>query len=519
MEIRPRSNRIVTSGPPDALLALELENIAKRFGTVEALGGASIKLERGKIHALLGENGAGKTTLMRIAFGMLRPDAGVIRVNGVAVRFASVTDAIANGIGMVHQHFTFVPAMTVAENVALGSGGGGEGKRGLFRPREARERILEIGSQTGLVLDPDARAGSLPASAAQRLELVKALAHGVRILILDEPTTSLAPAEVESLFDVLKRLTSSGNTVVIITHKLREALTVATDITVLRRGQTVAVLDAEEASEEVLAMAMLGESPVSGHGDSGETRLRMAEGRQGEVAISVRALNVAGAHGELAVRDVTLDVRRGEILAVAGVEGAGQQELLHALAGRVQPAAGKIQMHARSVAFVPEDRQREALVMEFALYENVALRGIGAVRGFHRMRWPDVVARTTDLIERFDVRAPGVAGGPHSITSTLSGGNQQKLVLARELEDDPEVVIAENPTRGLDIAATAAVLARLRAARDSGAAVVVYSSDLDEVLSLADRVIVMFAGRAREVSADRETVGLAMLGVGSNKGT
>lgn len=480
--------------------ALELENITKRFGGVEALAGASITMERGGIHALLGENGAGKTTLMRVAFGMLRPDAGVIRVEGVAVRFAAVADAIAHGIGMVHQHFTFVPAMTVADNVALGG-------RGLFRPREARDRVREIGSQTGLVLDPDALAGSLPVSAAQRLELVKALARGVRTLILDEPTAALAPPEIEGLFDVLRQLSSKGTTIVIITHKLREALAVATDITVLRRGRTVAVLKAGAATQETLASAMLGESAIAER-DGTKERLSGATG-PGGVAISVRALDVAGARGDLVVRGATLDVRRGEILGVAGVEGGGQHELLLALGGRVRPASGEIEIHARSLGFVPEDRQRDALVMEFALYENVALHGIGIARGWRRMQWPREVARTADLIERFDVRARG----PRSITGELSGGNQQKLVLARELAGNPEVLVAENPTRGLDIAAAAAVHARLRAARDAGSAVVMYSSDLDEVLSLADRVVVMFAGSAREVSADRETVGLAMLGV------
>ncbi|HET7551759.1 MAG TPA: ABC transporter ATP-binding protein [Gemmatimonadaceae bacterium] len=478
---------------PSALLALE--HIAKHFGRVDALVDASLQARPGTVHALLGENGAGKTTLMRIAFGELRPDSGATRVGGKAVQLASPADALARGIGMVHQHFTAVPAMTVAENVALASG-----TRGRFRPVEARARVAELCEEVGFTLDPDAVAAGLSVGMQQRLEIVKALARGARVLILDEPTAVLAPAEAEDLLAMLRRFASRGNAAVIITHKLHEALSVADDITVLRHGRTTLSTLATGTDAEQLTVAMLGESS-----DVAVPRRGSAARTADEVVIETHDLVLTDDRGVTRVRGVTLGVRAGEILGVAGVEGAGQHELLRALAGRLKPTAGSLRTPER-IGFVPADRHRDALVLDFTLAENVALAGAGAARG--RMRWPAIERRTGELLSRYGI----VASGVRAPASSLSGGNQQKLVLARELDGAPHALVAENPTRGLDIAATAALQRHLLDARDAGMAIVLYSSDLDEVLALADRLVVMFEGRATEVTLDREAAGRAMLG-------
>lgn len=475
--------------------ALSLEHIAKRFGRVEALVDASLHVRPGTVHALLGENGAGKTTLMRIAFGELRPDAGSIHIDGKRVELASPSDALEHGLGMVHQHFTAVPAMTVAENVALASG-----TRGRFDPVRASERVLELSREVGLPLDPDALAADLSVGMQQRLEIVKALSRGARVLILDEPTAVLAPAEAEELLAMLRRFAGGGNSAVIITHKLREALSVADDVTVLRHGRMTLSAPRPEVDSAMLATAMIGSSEV---GPPPRTATPAAQER--EVVIDARDVVITDDNGAVRVKGATLRVHAGEIVGVAGVEGAGQHELLRALAGRRTPTAGSLRIPER-IGFVPEDRQRDALVLDFTLAENVALAGSGSARG--RMHWLAIEQRTDELLARYDI----VATGARALASSLSGGNQQKLVLARELDGAPLALVAENPTRGLDIAATAALQHHLIEARDSGLAVVVYSSDLDEVLALVDRLYVMYDGRTREVAVDRAVAGRAMLG-------
>ncbi|HEU6450396.1 MAG TPA: ABC transporter ATP-binding protein [Gemmatimonadaceae bacterium] len=472
---------------------LELEHIVKRFGRVDALADASLRARPGSVHALLGENGAGKTTLMRIAFGELRPDAGTVSIDGAPVRLASPADALARGIGMVHQHFTAVPAMTVAENVALASG-----TRGRFRPAEARELVLELCEQVGFTLDPGAVAAELSVGMQQRLEIVKALARGARVLILDEPTAVLAPPEVEELLAMLRRFASRGNAAVIITHKLREALSVADDITVLRHGRTTLSARAADTDVDRLTAAMLGESKVI-------APQRTARAPEREIVIDARDVVLTDDRGAARVRGATLTVHAGEILGVAGVEGAGQHELLRVLAGRLKPTSGSLRVPDR-IGFIPEDRHRDALVMDFSLAENVALAGAGLARG--RIDWSAIERRTGELVEQHGI----VASGVRARASSLSGGNQQKLVLARELDGAPRALVAENPTRGLDIAATAALQRQLLEARDAGMAIVLYSSDLDEVLALADRLVVMFEGRSSEVPLDRDAAGRAMLG-------
>lgn len=502
-------------------VALELDGLRKRFGVVEALAGASMRVRSGTVHALLGENGAGKTTLMRVVYGTIRADAGSVFVDGAPAAFRTSADAIARGIGMVHQHFTLVPAMTVAENVALGM-------RGRYDARAAIARVRDLGASTGLVLDPEARVETLPVGAQQRLEIIKALAHEARLLILDEPTAVLAPDEADDLMRWVRRYRDAGHAVVLITHKLREALAIADDVTVLRRGTTVLTGSVAALDEPTLIAALLGEASVRDHptppfvGEMRpvEQRARVPShaglnaglnaGPNGDLnarpVAQLRNVSVANANRTHVLHDVTLDVHAGEILGVAAIEGSGQHELVRVLAGRLMPTSGTVHL-PHAVAFIPEDRHRHAMALDMSLVENVALRGLSERRG--RMGWRALHDATRELIARFDVRTPG----PLALARELSGGNQQKLILGRELSDHPEMIVAENPTRGLDIRATAAVQNHLRVARNAGSAVVLYSSDLDEVLSLADRLMVVHAGRVVHVEhPTRVTVGRAMLG-------
>jgi simple sugar transport system ATP-binding protein len=488
------------SAPPAPLLCLE--QIEKRYGPVHALRGADFTLRPGEVHALLGENGAGKTTLMRIAYGLTRPDAGVIRVGDVTRSALTPGEARRLGIGMVHQHFTGIPALTVAENVALATGW-------PVRPGELRQRVRLASERIGLPLDPDARTGRLSVGLKQRLEIVKALAADARILLLDEPTAVLAPAEVTELLDVIRRFTAAGGAAVLITHKLDEALATADRVTVLRRGAVV--LQGERSSVDAgrLAAAMIGEEPVSRAG----TPATVGRPTDTDVAVRAEALEVAreGGYG-LALRRGSLEARAGEIVGIAAVEGNGQRELLRAVAGRMQPLRGRLQV-ASPVGFIPEDRTSEGLIPELTLTENVVL-GSRTDDQWIRGGWIDWAAaevHTAELLRAYDV----VAAGPRARADSLSGGNQQKLVIARELSRRPRVVVAENPTRGLDLRATAAVHLRLRAAADAGAAVLVHSSDLDEVLELAERVLVVSRGVVREPraggAAGRDEIGAMML--------
>jgi len=488
--------------------ALELDGISKRFGAVVALSGTTVRVRSGSIHAVLGENGAGKTTLMRIAYGSLRPDAGEIRIFGNPVTLKSSADALARGVGMVHQHFTLVPAMTVAENVALGM-------RGVYDAGAAAERVRSLGRRTGLVLEPDALVATLPVGAQQRLEIVKALARNVRVLILDEPTAVLAPSEADDLLAWVARFRDQGGAAVLITHKLREARLVADDVTVLHRGATVLTGRTSDLDEGTLVSALVGDgagpqtttSGVRPISDLAPTSAPPAAAHTRGAAIAVlRNVSIRASRGAMALRAVSLEAFGGEVLGIAAVEGSGQHELVRVLAGRLVPTEGGVQLPA-DIAFVPEDRQRDALVLEMSLTENVALRGLSDRTG--RMPWTQLHATTDQLLSSFDVRSRGAT----SLAGELSGGNQQKLVLGRELSTHPPLLVAENPTRGLDIRATAAVLQHLRAARAAGSAVVVYSSDLDEVLSIADRVVVVHAGEVTMVEPpSRERVGRAMLG-------
>ena len=469
--------------------AMVLRGVTKRFGAVHALTGADLVVRAGTVHALLGENGAGKTSLMRVAFGLVSPDAGTIERNGDPLRMRSPLDAIAAGIGMVHQHFSLVPAMTVAENVALGG-------RGTYSRVAATERVRRASAASGLDVDPDARAADLPVSMQQRVEILKAFAHGATLLILDEPTAVLPPTDAHTLLAQLRDYARAGNAVVLITHKLREALSAADDVTVLRRGATVFTSRASDASEARLVEEMVGVQPAAAS--------TPRTGRRGEPILRASGLNVVRG-GVATLVDAHLAVHAGEIVGVAAVEGNGERDLLRALAGLGPIAAGQIDRPSR-VAFIPEDRQRDAVIGEFSLTENLALADADRRKGV--LPWRALRSETEDLIRAFDVRAAGAAVP----VATLSGGNQQRFVLGRALRTAPQAIIAENPSRGLDVRATEFIHTALRAARDRGAAVVVYSSDIDELLMLADRVLVCFAGRVRDVPLSAAAIAQALVG-------
>ena len=470
---------------------LALDGIGKRFDDVVALADASLRVQPGSVHALLGENGAGKTTLMRVVYGMVTPDHGVLRIRGQSVRLTSPADAIANGIGMVHQHFTLVPAMTVTENIALGAGG-------RFTPGEAGKRVRALADAAGLPVDPHARVRDLSVTAQQRLELLKLLSRDAEVLILDEPTAVLAPAEAEDFLRRIRQLANAGRSVVLITHKLREALAVADDITVLRRGVTTFAKPRAEVDEGQLIEAMLGQRDYL-------PPKAVKSATTGPSVVSARNLVVADTHGSVRVRGASFDIRGGEIVGVAGVEGAGHRELLRAVARRSRVVSGTLEVPA-TIGFVPDDRHRDGLVLEMSLTENVALNGAGVRTG--TIAWRELARTTREIMRRFDVRAPDELAR----AGALSGGNQQKLILGRELHDLPPAVVVENPTRGLDLRASAYVLQQVAEARSHGVAIMLYSTDLEEVSSIADRMLVVYNGTVREVASELDLVGRAMLG-------
>lgn len=509
---------------------ISLIGIRKSFGPVTALAEGALSARAGEVHALLGENGAGKTTLVEILGGMLRPDGGRILLGGREVRFRSPRDAGDAGVGMVHQHFTLVPALTVLENVALGLRWD---RFGLRLPlRDVVERLRAVSAETGLEVDPGATVATLSVGAQQRVEILRVLVAEPAVLVLDEPTAVLAPPEVESLFRVLRRLASAGRTVILIAHKLDEVLEVGDRFTVLRNGRTVFQSERERVTAPVLAAAMIGAErlPV----EPGIRPAEVAPTRRGVVAelVGVTASNPAGGQ---ALRGVDLSVSRGEIVGVAGVEGNGQRELARVLAGLDPPESGEVRLPTRP-GWIPQDRSREGLIPELTVSENLALAlhdAPGFQAGWGRMDWPAVDAETRALVKRFDVRT-----GPWGQRmGALSGGNSQKVVVGRELLRSRDLLIAENPTRGLDLGAAAFVhgeLRRLRSGTGSGdlsshdspsgpaigdpPGIVLISNDLDEVMALSDRVLVLLRGRLTlvpESDRSREIVGRMMLGMGT----
>jgi general nucleoside transport system ATP-binding protein len=502
----------------DERTVLELRGITKQFPGVLANDHVDFELRRGEVHALLGENGAGKSTLMNILYGLYQPDEGQIIVKGEPVRFHSPKDAINRGIGMVHQHFMLIPVMTVAENIVLANE---PTRAGLLLDTDAADRrVRELSRSFNFAIDPDARVESITVGQQQRVEILKALYRNADILILDEPTAVLTPQEASELFEILRTLTREGMSVIFITHKLNEVLEIADRITVVRRGKRIDTVDRQGATQEGLARMMVGrevllrvEKPVSAPGDP---------------VLTVDDLHVFDDRGLEAVRGVSFEVRGGEIVGIAGVDGNGQTELIDAITGLRNAASGRVAVGGRNVTgatpsrildsglgHIPEDRQRRGLVLEFSLAENVALHDYDKAPG-SRSGWlfpRQLIRRARELLTQFDVRG----GGPQTLASALSGGNQQKVVLAREIGRGPSVLIAAQPTRGLDVGAIEFVHRRLVEARDNGKAVLLVSLELDEIISLSDRTLVLYEGEivaqhGPDVTEDQ--LGIEMTGAG-----
>jgi general nucleoside transport system ATP-binding protein len=494
---------------------LELQGITKRFPGVVANDRIDFELRKGEVHALLGENGAGKSTLMNILYGLYHPDEGQIRLNGKRILISSPRDAIDHGIGMVHQHFMLIPVMTVAENIVLAT----EPTKGPFLDLgTAEERVRKLSEQFGLAVRPEARVSSISVGMQQRAEILKALYRGAEILILDEPTAVLTPQEANELFAILRSLLADGKSIIFITHKLHEVLDIADRITVLRQGKKVDTVPGEGATPEGLARLMVGREVV--------LRVDKTPATPGDPLLVVDDLKVLDDRGLEAVRGVSFDVKAGEIVGIAGVDGNGQTELIDALTGLRKPAEGRITVGGRDmttasarecldtgIGHIPEDRQVRGLVLDFTLAENLALHDF---RKEPDSKWGwlyprRLVQRAAQLLKEFDVRG----GTPQTPAASLSGGNQQKVVVAREVSRDPRVLIAAQPTRGLDVGAIEFVHRRLVAERDEGRAILLVSFELEEILSLADRILVVYEGRIvgeYEPSVSEEELGIAMTG-------
>lgn len=504
------------SRPP----ALELRGICKSFGANRANRDISLTVAAGTVHGIVGENGAGKSTLMNIVYGYLPADSGEIRVAGRPVMLTSPRDALAHGIGMVHQHFMLVDPFTAVENVLLGSEGGPTLRPGLKAARAALERLA---SDYGLAVDLDRPVGELPVGMRQRVEILKALYRGADILILDEPTGVLTPQDAEHLFRILRALRAEGRTIILITHKLREVMVLTDRVTVMRRGSVVAEVSTAETSVSALAELMVGRSV--------QLRVDKAPAVPGAPVLTVENLRVRDASGVERVKGASLSVRAGEVVGIAGVAGNGQSELLEAVSGMLPAESGTIRfrndilyvatpesgaavVRGFGVGHVPEDRQRVGLVTEFAAYESLILghHADPAWNGPLRLDWERVREHCAAVMGAYDVR-PAL---PMLACRGFSGGNQQKLVLAREIERAPALLLVGQPTRGVDVGAIEYIHRRLIALRDQGAAILLVSAELDEILALSDRVLVMFDGRVvGEVApqgADERRLGLMMAG-------
>ncbi|HEY1944218.1 MAG TPA: ABC transporter ATP-binding protein [Roseiarcus sp.] len=499
--------------------AIELIGVDKSFGPVHANRHVNLRVERGVIHGIVGENGAGKSTLMSILYGFYEADAGEIRVNGEAVRIRSSREAIGHGIGMVHQHFMLVPPLSVLENVMLGAEGGPLLAAGAAA---IRKKLAHLANEYGLEVDPDATVGDLSVGLQQRVEILKALVRGAEILVLDEPTAVLTPAEADQLFEMLRILKSQNKTIIFITHKLREIISLTDRVSVMRRGEMVATFETAKTSPPELADAMVGRKVI--------LKVDKSPARPGKVVLEARRLSVRDDRGVTRVDDVSFTLREGEIVGVAGVAGNGQSELLEALAGIRPLTSGDILIegvapsHAQrtpkgiralGVGHVPEDRHRVGLVMPFEACES-AMLGFHDDPAYGRGLLFDrkaIVADEAAKMEAYDIRPRA----PLLKTANFSGGNQQKIVLAREIERNPAIMLVGQPTRGVDIGAIEFIHKRIVALRDAGKAVLLVSVELDEIFALSDRILVLCGGRItgerRPEETDAQDLGLLMAGV------
>ena len=500
-------------------MKLELRGITKRFGQLVANDSINLVVQPGEIHALLGENGAGKSTLMNVLYGLYQADEGEILLDDKAQKFAGPGDAMAAGIGMVHQHFMLIPVFTVAENVALGNEP--TGVLGNFNLSEARKRVVEISNRFGFNVDPDALVEDLPVGVQQRVEIIKALSRDAKVLVLDEPTAVLTPQETDELMAIMRQLAKAGTSIVFITHKLREVKEVADKITVIRLGKVVGDASPDASTSELASMMV---------GREVDLTVSKKAATLGESVLRVENISVLDDRNQRAVNGVSFNVQRGEILAIAGVQGNGQTELAEALFGLRPVIKGsgaiaikdeylKSQVSVRDVlesgvGFIPEDRKKDGLVSEFSVAENLMLDA-SYKSVFTKGLNINFAARkkiARDLVERFDVRTPSA----EHLAGKLSGGNQQKVVVARELFRDVDILIASQPTRGVDVGSIEFIHEQLVAERDAGKAVILISTELDEVLALADRIAVMYRGQIVGIvgpETSREQLGKMMAGV------
>lgn len=484
---------------------LDMQNITKIFPGVKANDNVNLSIKEGEIHALVGENGAGKTTLMNVLYGLYKPDGGDVFFKGKKVKLKEPQAAIDLGIGMVHQHFMLVDPLTVTENIVLGN----EPRNGIMLDRKkAKKEVQDISKKYGLYVDPDAKIEDIPVGMEQRVEIIKTLYRGAELLIFDEPTAVLTPQEIEELFEIFKSLKEQGKTIIFITHKLKEVKAISDRITVLRDGKSVDTVNTEDVTQEDVAELMVGRQVL--------LEVEKTEAKPGEKIFEVKDLNVNDNRDIRVVNDISFSVNKGEILGIAGVEGNGQTQLIEALTGLRDIESGEIklrnkdisnfnarQIKREKVAHIPEDRHKHGLIMDFDLKENVIL-GYHDLEPFSKngiMKYDNIAEYTQNLIEEYDIRGAGM----QSQAKNLSGGNQQKLIVAREFSHDPEFLIASQPTRGVDVGSIEFIHKQIIDRRDAGAAVLLVSAELSEVLSLSDRIAVIFEGEIVDVLKASET--------------